>query len=339
MAASSSPVAGWLQEPRNRLIAIIGALVLIVAAVAGILFATGVFGGSSAETGTTTVTGNPTPGAAAPGAATPAAGTPGSGGQPISPDTAASGASPAAQAGGGGDTTAGAGPGGGGPADAGGAGRRGARGGGGAAGGTTAGGGPGEPVRMASGGIPHRSDPFQYNPELRKLYAEMRPLPDDPGIIPPDHRDQWYELYKPPKGRGEDELADVEPELPVPPMRVAGISHGSSLAAMLQIGDERNIIVVRPGQTLKNSSPGPQATDFHVDSVERDRVFLSRKVTGYKKRQHVEVTMEPFPGAPAGGAPAMGGGPPFGSGPGSGGFPGARPGGSSGGRRGNAGIE
>src|SRR5207248_520361 len=125
--------------------------------------------------------------------------------------------------------------GGGGAAGAGGAGAGpGAAGTGGAPGAGTAGSGPGEPKKVASAGVPSRTDPFQYNPELGGLYRDMRPLFTEPIILPPRHTEQWYELYKPPIGTAQGE-EDVVPTAPVPPMRVAGIHAGNVVSAMLEV--------------------------------------------------------------------------------------------------------
>jgi hypothetical protein len=285
MAAGTSSLQVWLQDPKNKKIAIGGLAGLVLIIVLVVVFMM-MSGPGDAGTGTETAG----DAGAMPGMAPGGSGAPGMPGMPGDPATM--GADPAAM--------------GGVPAQPG-----------------AAGGGEDKVKKLASGAVPHRDDPFVYNRELNQLYTEMTPLPTAPEIYAPAHVSQWYELYKPPKTPPGQEGNEMEPAFPVPPMRVAGVQHGSAVAAMLEVNMQPPIIV-RPGQMVLN--------EFRVDKVERDRVLLSRKVPGYKKRQRIEVTMD-GPSAidqMGGGVPGMPGAPGMPGMPGSTGLPGGPFGGGSG---------
>jgi len=280
MAGAS--LSNWISQPKNRMIAVVGGvLVLVIIAVVVVMMMSG-GGGSSNGTSSATTAGSGGAGGSGGSSGFPAGGSAGIVGQT---GMSGGGAAPMAVGTGG---VAGTGSGSG-SAAAGGAG---------GAKGAAAGAGPGEPKKVASAAVPSRSDPFQYNSELRGLYGEMRPLFTEPVVLPPAHVDQWYELYKPPHGR-EEGNEDVVPNLPVPPMRVAGIHNGNVVSAILEVQGQVQPPVV-PGAKVLN--------DFRVDRIERDKVVLSRKVPGYTRPQIVEVGME-GPSQLSGRAPAMPGGP------------------------------
>lgn len=316
--AQSASAGEFLKNPRNQVI--LGVSVVVILIIVVVAMAMGGSGGSgsapvtdagSAAPGAST--GGVGPGGGAPGDSDVMSGGSGTGG-PATP-----GGGPAAPGGGlemGGGATPAAGPGGG-PADA----------------GAQAG---GEKKRTPVAQIPHRTDPFQYNTELQRVYAEMLPIiPLDTQISPP-HVEQWWELYKPPIGGGVgDRPNDVEPNVPVPPMRVAGIHNGSVVAAMLEVSGQILPTLAVPGGTLQIG--GEQ---FRVERVDRDGVVLSRKVEGFTKRQRIEVGLESsttgFGGGMGGGSGGMaprGPGMPGAPG-GSGGFFGPGGGGATGGGKG-----
>src|SRR5207249_1705161 len=113
------------------------------------------------------------------------------------------------------------------------------------------------------------------------------------------------------------------------PMRVAGIVLGSAVSAIIQIGNDH--IQVTPGKTIPNGNMA-----FRVDSIEQDKVTLSRKwQEGDRKGvQHIEVSVAGLPGGSGMGTPAFN---PAGAAAGPGGFPGG-PGGMLRGGRGKSSV-
>ncbi len=183
---------------------------------------------------------------------------------------------------------------------------------------------------------PHRANPFSENSELRKVEASVPKPPETLAYAAPQNL--YGELRKPKPPVGVSDTEDTEGPA-VPPMRLAGIIQGPDrLNAMLQMGSQ--FMPVAPGQKVPDPNQGP----FRVDTIEPDRILLSRhwEMGDKKGVQHVEVALSAgtqsapafTPGAGAGGYPGGAGGYP-GAG---GGYPGGGGGGYPGGGRRGRGV-
>lgn len=277
--ASGDAKTSPLQDKKVQIGLGVGALVVVIGAVVGVLMMNRGGGGDGITPAAPVATseqmapGAPSGGATAPGAPTGMGGPPMGGpgmGSPMGGTTMGGTGAPAAGASAAGETRPPAGP------------------------------------RVAS-----RGNAFAPNAELKNVIGSIPPKPGQPTVMATAH-DLFLEL-NPPKPDVEvaGEGADQGP--PIPPMRVSGIVLGNVVSAVLQLGDGNNsqFINVVPGKMIPEGNPV-----YRVASIENGSVTLVRRwEEGNRKGvQRIEVTLSGsanrgggnFGGGGGGGVPASG---------------------------------
>lgn len=162
-------------------------------------------------------------------------------------------------------------------------------------------------------GVKTRLNPFKETKEVKAVEDSIRIYEPPPSIAPPQ---SIYidELHKPKPNTKVATDAAQEGEPPIPAMRLAGVVYGEKVSATLQIGEA--FVQAVPGSMVPPTNPL-----YHVDRIEQEKVYLSRRweLAGHKGVQHIEVTLAGAPPRAGGftpGIPGVGGNGPGGNGPG-----------------------
>jgi hypothetical protein len=178
-------------------------------------------------------------------------------------------------------------------------------------------------VRPPKGVSTRGLNAFQPNSELRKVIADVPPIPRIPPEIAAEHH--LYDELNPPKpvaqvsSMEEDENGGP----PIPPMRVAGFVEGAQLSAIIQIGSGAGGVYEQatPGKVIRYG-----ANSYRVASIEQGKVMLVNnwEIGDQKGTQRIEVLLAPAASSvPGYAAPIYGGPQPgVGSGPSAGITPG-----------------